>query len=860
MFCPKCGSQVNPQEQFCPRCGARLGRPAPRSFSLTFVEGDHILAETTIVTNRDATTTFGRKHDNDIIVNAPSQTVSGHHGYFEVRDGQLFVVDNNSMNGLYYNGARQSRIPLTLGDIVTVGMPQRGATRTVIIVGEGDKRWSMFNLRDRRALSIGRAPENDLTLPDPTVSSQHARLDNNVHGAWTITDLGSSNGTRVNGRFVRGAVPLMGGSVIMLGNSRIVFLDTCLLVVVERQGVELVATNLVRYRTNKGVRRITTDHVSLHIKRGEFVAIVGGSGCGKSTLLNEINGSEPADEGSVLLDGTDLYANYAMLKSSIGYVPQQDIVYDELRLTDMLAYAAKLRMQPDTTAEERAKRVEEVIDLLELQGVRENFIGKLSGGQKKRASIAVELLADPRLLFLDEPTSGLDPGIERKLMQRLSEMAHEGRTIILVTHTTLNLHLCDQVVFLGAGGKLAYADNPQGVYSFFGVSDFVDVYPLIDSKPDVWEQKFLVARGGRASEATPTPSGGGIAAGKKTPNAFSQLLTLSSRYVKLLLNDLPRLLLMVGQAPLLAFLIQIVAGQHVFSQCEDTKFFLFALSCAAFWVGIFDSIQEICKEKGIFRREYDGGMRLGSYIMSKVLVMGVLCLVQTVLLVGVVLIMMYEEPPVEELINGRFELVLSTYLTVMSAMCLGLFVSAVFRSPAAALALAPLLILPQILFSGIAFELNDTTRIISYGINCRWAIEAMGTSADLNHLPLSIYGEEITIPADDHYEIEDQTITVPRMEKEVEVDMSEEIPDAGVVKKTVPIEEHEEHFDKLDVAIPEMTKVIDEDMYPHDPNEDEKIMFEHKIEHLFRSWGILLAFSLVTVIGCWITLALEVRH
>ncbi|MBR3159780.1 MAG: ATP-binding cassette domain-containing protein [Atopobiaceae bacterium] len=850
MYCANCGRQVGETAQFCPHCGVPLGYRTDRSFSLTFVEGERILAGVTVTTERDRTLTFGRERDNDIVVDSPSKTVSAHHGHFEVQGSRLFVVDDHSTNGLYYNGTRQTRKPLALGDVLTVGRPKRGERRTVIVVGEGDKRWNMHALDARQTLTIGRLPENDLTLPDPTVSARHARLDRDARGDWAITDLGSSNGTRVNGSFVAGTAPLVAGSVIFLGNSQLVFLDTCLLALSERQGVEVTASNLVRYRTNRGVRRITTDHISLHIGRGEFVAIVGGSGCGKSTLLNEINGSEPADEGAVQLDGTDLYANYEMLKSSIGYVPQQDIVFDGLRLQDMLAYAAKLRMQPDTTPAERAARVEEVIDLLELQGVRENFIGKLSGGQKKRASIAVELLADPRLLFLDEPTSGLDPGIERKLMQRLAEMAHEGRTIILVTHTTLNLHLCDQVVFLGAGGKLCYAGEPHGALAFFGVTDFVEVYPLIDTQPAEWEEQFK--RSGIRERMRDTGGAGqkGGIGGRRTPHFLSQLVTLSARYARLLLNDWPRLLLMIGQAPLLAYLIKVVAGEGVFTVCEDTKFCLFAISCAAFWVGIFDSIQEICKENSVFRREYEGGMRLPAYVFSKVIVLGVLCLVQTALLVAVIMLTM--GTPQNELISGPLELMVSTYLTVLSAMCLGLFVSALFHSPDAALAMAPLLIMPQILFSGIAFELNDVTDKISYAINCRWAIEALGTTADLNDLDLAIYGEEIVIPEDPDYTLEKPTIDLPDMTQEVEV----ETP-MGTEKQEVTIDAHEHKFDEdLHVEIPEMTKTIDDEMFEHEVDE----MFDHTVKHLLTSWGILLGFSLATIIGCFIALAFQVRR
>ncbi len=889
MFCAYCGSNVPDDATRCPICGCPLrgdrarpatpqqvnartnmpvtqfasphapqqGPSAPRpgqpvqpsqpgqGIAITFVENGQVITQISLSPNQNQRVRFGSAPDNDLVVQPPSCTVSGHHGVISMTGGWCIIRDTNSTNGLYLNGVRQTECRVAPGDVISIGVPGRGATRCVMVVSAAGQVWNVFSLVRNKDISIGRLEDNDLSLPDPTVSSHHAIL--TFDGvSWTITDLASTNGTKINGRYITQPTPLYSGSSISFGNAQVVYLEGCLLMSGARHGVDIDARDLVRYRKNGKVTRITTDHISLHIKRGDFVAIVGGSGCGKSTLLNELNGSEPADEGTVALDGTDLYANYKMMKSSIGYVPQQDIVYDNLRLEDMLKYAAKLRMQSDTTPAERAKRVEEVIALLELDGVRQNYIGKLSGGQKKRASIAVELLADPRLLFLDEPTSGLDPGIERKLMRSLADMAREGRTIVLVTHTTLNLHLCDQVVFLGAGGKLCYAGNPQEALPFFGVSDFVDVYPKIDENPAFWEQKFA-ARGGQP-QATARPGEGGIG-GKRSIGFMRQFLTLSARYAKLMCNDRARLLLMVLQAPLLAGLINIVAGSGVFDICEDTKFYLFALSCAAFWVGIFDSIQEICKENNILQRECDGGLSIGAYLSSKVLVLSVLCLIQTLLLVAGLIVSM--GTPKSAFVSPTLELVISTYLTVLSAMCLGLLVSALFRSPDKALALAPILILPQILFSGIAFELNDITEKISYAINCRWAIEALGTTADLNSLDLLIYGEEITIPAEKGYVLEKPVIQLPDLTQEVEVDTP-----AGPQKQEVTIDAHEEHFkEDVRVDIPEQTKTITRDMKP--PEVDE--MFEHTMEHLLRSWGVLLGMSALCVVGCYLFIALGMR-
>ncbi|MBR3318440.1 MAG: ATP-binding cassette domain-containing protein [Atopobiaceae bacterium] len=820
MFCPHCGYQVGNREQYCPRCGVHIGKPLPRSLSVTFVEGDRILAEATFATDKDARYTFGSNRENDIVVNPASKTVSGHHGYFEVANGQLFINDGGSTNGLYYNGVYQNRVPLTLGDIVMVGMPRQGMSRTVAIVGEGDKRWNLFDLTKRQTVSIGRQTDNDLVLHDSTVSATHAYMARDANGLWTITDLGSSNGTRVDGVYLRSTAIVTAGAVILLGNSQLVFLGTSLLVVEERQGVEVVAQDLVRYRTNHDVRRITCDHVSLRIKRGEFVAIVGGSGCGKSTLLDALNGSEPADEGVVLLDGTDLYGNYDMLKASIGYVPQADIVYDDLPLSEMLESAAKLRMQPDITAQERTARVNEVIELLELDYVRDNLIGNLSGGQKKRASIAVELLADPRLLFLDEPTSGLDPGIERKLMATLAEMAHEGRTIILVTHTTLNLHLCDQVVFLGGGGKLCYAGPPQQALAFFGVSDFVDAYNMIAEKPEVWEQQFAFNREPVRSDTPASAFGANATPARRIPSFWSQFVELSSRYVRLLSNDHARIALLLLQAPVLAVLIGLVSSPRCFDLMEDTKSCLFALSCAAFWVGILDSIQEVCKERSILRRENEGGIRLGAYLGSKVFVLGLLCLIQSLSLVLV--FMLIKGVPKDPIFLGPVELLITTFLTTSSAMSVGLLVSTLFKNPDRAIAVAPLLIMPQILFSGVAFQLFGVSDVVSHFVHCRWAMEAYGTTANLNSLDLNVYNTRVG----------------PASGEEDEWDVDDFLRD----------------WEKEESKKWRIEDIDDESYSPHSE------MYNHDLMHLLHSWGILLGFSVLCIGVCLVVLYFQLNR
>lgn len=242
---------------------------------------------------------------------------------------------------------------------------------------------------------------------------------------------------------------------------------------------------------NGGDKKYILEDISLTIYPSELVAILGGSGAGKTTFMNAINGFEPGTSGSVYFNGNDLYKNYQAYKSQIGYVPQQDIVYDNLTMNDMLTYVAKLRLPGDFSKEELAQRVDEVLNAMALQKQKHTLIKKLSGGQKKRASIAVELISDPSLFFLDEPTSGLDPEAETNLMKQLQMLSSQkGKTILVITHTLQNIHLFDKVIFLAPGGKLCFYGSPDDAKKFFEVDNLSDAYEKISTDIDMYVNKF----------------------------------------------------------------------------------------------------------------------------------------------------------------------------------------------------------------------------------------------------------------------------------------------------------------------------------------------------------------------------------
>ena len=317
-----------------------------------------------------------------------------------------------------------------------------------------------------RVMRIGRDPGNDLVIPDLSVSREHAELRNTGGGRYEIVDLGSHNGTFINGRRVDRA-PITEQDLIGIGRASFRLVGEELREFIDEGDVSLVAQDLtVRLPGGK----VLLDHVSFPIGERSLVAVIGPSGAGKSTLLGALTGMRPATEGAVLYDNRDLYTHYAELRHRIGLVPQDNILHTQLRPRRALRYAAELRFPGDTSAAERNRRVEEVIDELALTKHCNTRTGSMSGGQQKRVNVALELLTKPSLLFLDEPTSGLDPGLDKSVMELMSGLAKDGRTVIIVTHSVDNLDVCDRLLVLVPGGRVAFYGPPADGLKYFGKS------------------------------------------------------------------------------------------------------------------------------------------------------------------------------------------------------------------------------------------------------------------------------------------------------------------------------------------------------------------------------------------------------
>lgn len=721
-----------------------MGNPN-QILNLTIFDGDSEPLSYTFGSDSKDTVTFGRSQENDIILK--SKLVSGTHGRIIRKNGSWFIEDKGayevkgSTNGLLYNGGFITSHDIGSWDLIRIDNGQEAMSQGVLFVfsyGENENNWKFLPLSDKDHVNIGRDQSADIVLIHTSVLRAHAQMTREGN-FWYITALSSESHVFLNNVMISGKTRLQEKDLITIGISKLIFTSKRIFYFGLVQGISVDVNDVVVTRGRE--KKITSNHVSFNVKPGELVAIIGGSGAGKSTIMSTMCGYLKPSGGHVYIDGIELYNNFDSLKSLIGYVPQSDIVYDNLTLYDMLKYTAKLRLK-DFTDKEREEAIKNAINMVELAGFDQHFIKNLSGGQRKRASIAVELLSDPKLMFLDEPSSGLDPGTERSLMNSLRKMANNGKTVVLVTHSTLQLKMCDKIVFMGKDGNLCFYGSYEEAINFFGITDddIVKAYDVMNNDAVNCRKRFNSMRPkvGHAPLPDEKPQ-------KMHGGFFRQTGILTSRYTKLMINDRQKLLILLGEAPLLAILISLVANGKEFEQYEMTKSLLFCLSCSAFWMGVSSSIQEICKERSVLKREYMTGESIGAYILSKIIVLGVISFIQCLLIVGVFAAIV-GVPDEGVAMNPFLEILITTFVTALSSVATGLCVSSLFKNADKAMTIAPILLMPQILFSGLLFTLKGFLDKISWFVICRWSMEGYGTTANLNKLKLRLQMQGINIP------------------------------------------------------------------------------------------------------------------
>lgn len=481
----------------------------------------------------------------------------------------------------------------------------------------------------------------------------------------------------------------------------------------------------VTKRVEKG--KVLLDDISLEIQKGALVAVIGPSGAGKTTLLQAVGGLAQDIEGEIVYFGGGSAASENGPR--IGYVPQENIIHDNLFLWQMLFYAASLRLPKGTQKQEIEQRIQEVLKTLELEECSGRMIKKLSGGEVKRANLASELLSDPEIFLLDEPTTGLDICNELALVKALKKLTFQGKTVVYVSHTLLELNMCDQVIVIGKGGKLCYSGPTEKLQEFFGSGEYLEIYQMIERESGKWSKRF------QAQTAESGKSAGISMLHRRIGKIerMYQLRILTARYTRLLMNDRKNLLLMFLQAPVLSLALKAVTRSGLYQLFWDTQEMLFALTCVGIWMGLFNSLREICKERDIIRREYINGISIGCSLGSKLAVMVVVCMIQSVSL-GLCYSALTSYPEKYILLPPLVEMCISLFLTTYASTCMGLLISAIFRNQEKVMSSAPYILIPQLLFSGVLYELNGALRKVARLIISYWGVNALSVSAHLTTL------------------------------------------------------------------------------------------------------------------------------
>jgi ABC transport system ATP-binding/permease protein len=748
---------------------------------------------------------LGRDTNCEIVLDSKAAMVSRRHAEISQQNGGYIVTDNKSFNGTLVNKQRISTpTPLYHGDEIQLGMggpvlkfnlPQQvapkgaslpnqrvvaaeqsvvlqnsftpDAPKTMVFKGEVAEKLAIektgkpellmsLTFGGKSQLTIGRSDDNDISLDGLQISNRHAKLVQSG-GGITIEDLNSTNGVYLNGKRVTRQTIAAGDSV-QIGSFEIkVDLQGVIGVFDTRAKTRLDCVKISQTVKNRAGGGMITllDDVSLCIQPNEFVGLIGPSGAGKSTLMDALNGMRPASGGSVLINDLDLYENIDSFKQSIGYVPQEDIIHRELSVYRTLYYVAKLRLSRDVSREEIDQIINEVLDVTGLTERKNVAVSQLSGGQRKRVSIAVELITKPSIIFLDEPTSGLDPATEEKIMKLFRQIAASGRTVILTTHAMENIRLFDKIVVL-MRGKLVFYGKPEEALNYVGAKTFKELYDKLEEPVEEavkkygdekrleitekvaedWKQKFLKTPQHKENVFEPLKKVGaaqsqGIQKKRRLGifGAIGQFFTLSRRYVEVLFKDKLNLFILFAQAPIVALLTFLVADNNL-----PRDLIYFVISLVSVWFGTSVAAREIIRERPVFRRERMVNLGLMPYLFSKLFILGII--------VGFQCFMLFVPLKFFDLTGlmpmpGDFFGISQFFMMLVTAavgIATGLFISALVKTSEMATSLVPLILIPQILFSGIFGVPTGLNKVISLTMPSAWSFDTMKRFSSLDTL------------------------------------------------------------------------------------------------------------------------------
>jgi ABC-type multidrug transport system ATPase subunit len=672
-----------------------------------------------VVIKEDFSLMLGSSSNCDLIIS--NKRISRNHcQIIYSNSGELKLIDLNSTNGTFLNGIKlksEKTYNLNIKDQVQLA----GLSGILMSVGSEntqsrdlDSQKNILELfKNKNSITIGRDSLSDLRINDTRVSRKHASIKKLSNDKFLIKDLGSLNGVYVNGSKVNGSKVISKIDNIFIGKY-LIKIDGRAKDLSDELAISAIGIEKIYPNQKNGKKAL--HKMDLSVPSKSLLAIMGPSGCGKSTLLKSLNGESPPTKGNVLIFNQDLITNYEYLKTQIGYVPQDDIVHNQLTVEQSLFFAAKLRIANISKSDIELK-INKILSELNISHIKKNLISDISGGQRKRVSIAIELLTDPMLLFLDEPTSPLDPQTIEDFLNILKSLSKHGTTVIMVTHKPEDLDYMDEVIFMADnnGGKIVYYGDSTKYKEYFNVKNAVSVFSQI-SGPDskIWVNKYANPR-----PVSKTQDNNKILTNKSNQNPFEQFFWLTMRYFRIKTNDKVNTSIMLLQAPIIALLICLV-----FKELQLSVLFIMAVS--AVWFGSTNAAREIVGELAVYKRERMYNLKLMPYIFSKITVLSVFSIIQSLIFIFILYIN-YNNSSYDISLNNPFVAFLWMSFLTISSTFLGLLLSAIFDTSEKVLAVVPIILIPQIMLAGLVAKIGSSTvELVSYLTFTRWGIEGFG--------------------------------------------------------------------------------------------------------------------------------------
>ncbi|TFD46346.1 ATP-binding cassette domain-containing protein [Cryobacterium frigoriphilum] len=705
---------------------------------------------------------------SDCGISVEHELVSREHAVVFYSDGWV-VADRDSRNGLFLNGERFGSTWVGDGIDVRLGDAETGPLLAPATRPDGPAAWEQHDavaehtvLSGRSAqpfrsevkqlavapagasvITVGVAADNTLRLDDVLVSRHHARVTESGDG-FIVEDTNSLNGTYLNGQLISTAY-MRDGDRLTVGHHD--FLRTRGQLIPAREALPdsggLDVWGLT-FAIASG-KKLLFD-IDLSARRGTLTAVIGPSGAGKSTLAKVLTGIARPSGGAVRFDDFDVHDNYDLVKARIGLVPQEDVLHRQLTVKRALGYAARLRLSAESTRRSRAAQIARVVTQLGLPGHESTRIDRLSGGQRKRASVALELLTEPSLLVLDEPTSGLDPALDRQVMHTLRELADGDRAVVVITHSVAYLELCDQILVLAPGGMPAYLGSLDGLKAHFATDDWAVIFGRVAEDPARAHAAFRSSvPAARLAPVTRPEASASVRAAKPSGATWlTQLITLAARQFSLILADAGYLTFLAVLPVALGLLALVVPGDSGFTAPDltDTETLgepsqlLALLTVGACFMGASMSIRDLVGERVIFRRERAVGLRVSAYLLSKIVVFGLFSWLSAAVLVTIVFL--GKAPPNAPVLlhDAKLELFIAMGVTASTSMILGLLISALVRSSEQAMPVLIVILMTQLVLHGGLIPVTGRAVLdaLSWLVPARWGFAAAASGIDLNGL------------------------------------------------------------------------------------------------------------------------------